>query len=169
MSVSATREVVLPELREYDLRASDDAPPRPVRARRLADISTRRHDHTHDTAREPVPTRGWRCSACRWIEIEIFLVPHPAGDGDADDRYVVRQVGRSLVAGEVDRVTVGETTSPYEVIELLTVRRSPAAATRDRPARPGGPYLPGPSARALAQAANYDDALLDAFENRRVA
>jgi hypothetical protein len=49
-----------------------------------------------------------------------------------------------------------ETSSAVALVDLLTVRGKQS------------PYLPLPSARALAQAADIDDDIFDAFNNRAV-
>ena len=106
------------------------------------------HQHPEDFA-----PRGTRCSACRWFEVTIYRT-----DGDADARYVVHTIGRSAIPGEEDRHNVTWTDAPDEIIEVLTQRTRGAA-----------PTLPSPSARALAQAGTYDEKILDAYRDRRVA
>lgn len=115
----------------------------------LGDASSRRDEHTHDRERDPYVPPGGRCSACRWFEVDIYRT-------DAGT-YVVHTVGASVVPGERRRSRVTETTSAYEVIELLTVR-------------PYGkePFITAQSAGALAQAAELDDDVRDAYINRAV-
>lgn len=136
------------EVRDWDVGADH-----PVRAALLAHVTTERGDHDDHPGRHAAP--GRRCSACRWIEITILRT--------TDDTYLVRQVGRTRVPGETTRDRLDETVSPYEVVELLTLRR------RDRLTNAVAPVMPACSARALAQAAARDEAVLDAYENRAVA
>ncbi len=92
----------------------------------------------------------------RWFEVFIYV--------DANDEYIVHTVGRSLVVGETDRCRVERTSSPYDVIEILTVSvlsSRQASATHGRRAQ--APYVPRASARALAQAAEYDDGIQEAY------
>lgn len=128
--------------------------------------SSQRDDHTHRAADHAEP--GQRCSACRWFEVRIFsveseLAPDPGdpeefeNETEARGRYLVLTYGRSEVPGETDKRRAVWTDSPFEVLEVLT--------QRDR----GAPFLPTASARALAQAAAFDDALADAYVNRAVA
>jgi hypothetical protein len=71
--------------------------------------------------------------------------------------YVVHTVGESVVPGETRLSRISPTPSAYEVIELLTVRR-----------REQEPFIAAQSSRALAQAAELDDGLRDAYINRAV-
>ena len=139
-----------PELLNWELPGN---PPMKIQARLLARVSSRREGHNHT---EAVPERGWKCSACRWIEIEIFRTH--------DNTYVVYTLGRSALPDESDRPTVTSTTSPFEVIELLTVRRRIGTPGNTRMSA----FVPTQSARALAQAAEHDNRLRDAYENRAI-
>jgi hypothetical protein len=91
--------------------------------------------------------RRQKCSACRWLETTIYKT--------TEGSFIAHTVGRSIVPGEIDFARVTETTSAFELIELLTVKGYK-------------PYLPDPSARALAQAADKDEKIRDAFVNRAV-
>lgn len=109
------------------------------------------HNHAGDYLSPTVATENGRrtkCSACRWLETTLYIT-------DAGG-YVVHTVGRSIVPGEQDYPRVTFTDSAYEVVELLTVKKS------------GEPFIPLPSARALAQAADRDDAIQEAYVNRAV-
>lgn len=102
------------------------------------------HSHAADYA-----LRGSRCSACRWFSVDIYVRP--------DGSYVVHTVGDTVVPGERRFSRVSETTSGYEVVELLTVRK------------PGNePFITAQSARALAQASSVDDGVRDAYVDRAV-
>lgn len=92
--------------------------------------------------------RRLKCSACRWLETTIYVTD--------TDKYVVHTIGRTIVPGEQDYPRVTFTESAYEVVELLTVRGHDE------------PFIPRPSARALAQAADRDDDMHDAYVNRAV-
>jgi hypothetical protein len=105
--------------------------------------------------------RGERCSACRWLAVAIYRRRRADADDSASSRftydYVVHTVGDTVVPGEKRFSRIGTTESPYEVVELLTVRK------------PGqDPYIAVQSSRALAQAANVDDGIRDSYINRAV-
>ena len=121
-------------------------------------------DHPDEYAR-----RGEKCSACRWFEVYIYRRKtdvnvrsdaHTSADFDnyrAVYDYVVHTVGGSAVPREKRFSRVQGTTSPFDVIELLTVR----PVDRD-------PFIAAQSARALAQAADLDDGIREAYINRAV-
>lgn len=113
----------------------------------IGTASSKYETHNHDVVAGPLP--GQRCSACRWQEVRLFQ--------RADKTYCVYTVGRSTIPGERDFIKYRTTTSAFEVIELLTVRSGKNA------------FLPVPAARALAQAAQVDDEIRDAYVNRAVA
>jgi hypothetical protein len=92
--------------------------------------------------------RRLKCSACRWLETTLYRTE--------DKKYVIHTVGRSIVPGEIDYIRVTFTTSAYEMVEILTVK-----SARE-------PYIPDPSARALAQAAELYDDVQEAYVNRAV-
>lgn len=123
------------------------------------------------------------CSRCRWFEARILAVdaeltdactcdappdrtidgePHVAGCGTEPPRarYLVLTYGRSRVPGETDKRRAAWTDSAFEVVELLV--------QRDR-SRGRQPFLPAASARVLAQAAEHDEDIREAFVNRAVA
>lgn len=152
---------------------SGDPPHLAVHARFLGAGTSHTEPHARNAPHPDghVP-RGVRCNACRWFEARIFReLVLPAGVESLDDldddanvtvgEYVVHYAGMSIVPGEVPFYRFETTTSPYAVIEGMTTRRS-----TDR-----GPevYLAKPSARALSEAAGYDVALRDAYENRAVS
>lgn len=133
--------------------------------------SSQQNDHRHDVARDRYAPRGIRCSACRWFEVAIYrryvtegidletdpkrprIYPVDPEPGD----YVVHTIGASIVPGETRLSRITPTDSPFEVIELLTVRK-----------RDDDPWIPAQSARALAHAAEFDDGLREAYVNRAV-
>jgi hypothetical protein len=111
-------------------------------------------DHLGDYA-----ARGTKCSACRWFEVAIYARIHDRDTGlyPTVKDYVVHTVGGSVVPREKRFSRIQTTTSPYDVIELVTVRPV------DRE-----PFIASQSARALAQAADVDDGIRDAYINRAV-
>lgn len=138
--------------------------------RLLAVVSSQKLTHNdapHTEAGGTVP-RGVTCSACRWIELTIYkrrTVEMPSTIQAASitrEDYVVLRVGRSRAPGEHTLERVLETTSAYEVVEFLTVRRPPGG---DRPAET---FMPPQHARALAAASQFDIPLRDAYVNRAV-
>lgn len=113
------------------------------------------------------------CSRCRWFEARILRVEAelvPTGELVAGEpvyapeeptaRYLVLTYGRSRVPGETDKRRAAWTNSGFEVVEFLV--------QRDR-GRSRAPFLPAASARVLAQAAEWDDDIREAFVNRAVA
>lgn len=142
-------------LRSVTLPDEGGKPPVVVDAYVLGHATSQHEDHD-DKAHGPSETarRGTRCSACRWFEVQIFDV---SDDEDAGVKYLVYTVGKTIVEGETDRIRFVWTDSEREVVEALVVRQG------------GMPKLPVASARALAQAARWDDDILDAYDNRAVA
>lgn len=104
---------------------------------------------THKDHAGEFAERGGRCGACRWFETRIFKLTDGTG-------YLIYNVGVSLVPGERNLVSVERARTSQEVVECYTRRRD------------GDVYLTTPSARALAQAAGYDDGMDDAYVNRVV-
>lgn len=115
--------------------------------------SSHRDTHiNHDDDR--FAPRGTPCSGCRWFESRIFTNLERT-------RYLLYTVGESIVDGEEPRYRAEWVVSPYEVIDLLTTFR-PAEV-------PGGQRqqsLSYAARRALAQAANFDNRMRDAYEGR---
>lgn len=109
-----------------------------------------RDQHSHDLRRDRYSPRGVRCSACRWFTVDLYLV---RGGG-----YVVHTVGGTIVPGERRLSRVTETRSAFAVVEALTVRQPNQE-----------PYLTPQALRALAEAAELDEGLLEAYVNRAVA
>lgn len=108
---------------------------------------------------------GKRCSACRWFEAYIYRVDKVHHDAlplllpsEFTERYAVVTVGFSVVPGERPYIRATFTSSGYEVVELLTIRKSGEE-----------PFMPVVSARALSQAAEDDRSIRDAYINRAVA
>jgi hypothetical protein len=116
-------------------------------------------DHEAEFAR-----KGERCFACRWFHAQIFEVERVTDEGskirygaDHLKKYLIVTVGGSIVRGEHQLKRLAFTDSPHDIIEILTIRKAGAE-----------PYLPAVSARSLAQAAQYDSKIRDAFENRAI-
>lgn len=91
----------------------------------------------------------------RWFEVDVYRREN-VHDGVRVDDYVVHTRGMTAIEGERTLSRIEVTTSPYEIIELLTVIRERRQ------------FLPRQSARALAQAAQWDDGVRDAYVNRAV-
>jgi hypothetical protein len=102
------------------------------------------HNHPGD-----YPNPGQKCSACRWYEVTIYI--------SDDEKFIVHTTGDSKVPGEKRFSRIIETDSAFEVVEILVVRK-----------RDNDPYLPAQAARALAQAAEIDDRIREAYINRAV-
>lgn len=85
----------------------------------------------------------------RWLDVDIYAEANGGG-------YIVHTVGHTTFDDEITRVRIARTRSAWEVVELLTVTHK------------GSTYIPRDSARALAQAAAYDEAIRDAYVNRAV-
>lgn len=109
--------------------------------------SANHRDHpTTDYAPQKV-----KCSACRWLEVELYI--KYSQDDDAPI-YVVVTRGPSMVPGETDYEKITFTESPWEIVEVLTVRKPRSA---------GGNFMPPQHARALAQAANVDARIKEVY------
>lgn len=87
----------------------------------------------------------------RWFEVDLYV-----GEINGERSYVVHTQGKSRIEGEGIRARIALSQSPYEVIELLTVVNR------------GKLYIPRQSSHALAQAAQWDEGLRDAYINRAV-
>jgi len=118
------------------------------RGRMLGFGSSFRREHNHDAPSHRITQR---CAACRWFELRIFKTE--------SSMYIVHSIGPSIIPNEITFSRISYTTSPYEVVELCTVRRGQS----------GEPYLPAAAARALSQAAAQDNGIKDAYVNRAVA
>lgn len=150
VAAPAALPVAVPPAADHRLPGFEPGDPRgAVRGRLLGSASSRRPSHNHAG---PVLPEGARCSACRWFEVRIVRV--------ADDpaAWLVYTAGFSDLPGEVTIPKVVRTTSPWEVVELMTIRNS-----KD------GTIIPRPNARALAQAAGHDELIQDAYVNRATA
>lgn len=118
----------------------------------LGRATSQQPDHNHDT---PFVAPGFsadgrknKCPACRWFEVTVYVTTSGV--------YVLHTIGKSVVPGEIEYARIAQTASAFELVDIATVRSS------------GKPYLPAPSSRALAQAADKDDNVRDAFINRAV-
>jgi len=105
---------------------------------------------------------SWRDGKPRWFEVDIYL---------AGETYIIHTQGRSEVAGETTLSRILRTKSPFEVVEMLTVKKCNTCgqhSCQDRNHSDRRLYLPRQSAHALAQAAQWDDGIRDAYVNRAV-
>jgi hypothetical protein len=135
-----------------------------IKGKQLGHASSTVAEHSGH-GRDEYATRGKRCSACRWFEARIYRVDeiHPEDfamllPSEVTERYLVVTVGFSIVPGETPYVRATFTSSGYEVVELLTIRKSGEE-----------PFMPVVSARALSQAAEDDRSIRDAYVNRAIA
>lgn len=108
------------------------------------------HESEYVTRGKTQDGRKIKCNACRWHEVAIYLT--------SEDDFVLHTVGRTIVPGEIDFARLARTTSAFELVEMTVVR-----GNTNTP-----PYLPRTSAQALAQAADKDDRVYDAYVNRAV-
>lgn len=122
---------------------SDEQPDLETTGRFLGWSTSRSTKHTHDWA--------W-CSACRWSEFRVF--------SQDSGGYVIHYSGMSDKPGETTRRRYLEAVAAHEVVEIMTTRRT-KGDRRDV-------FLSAPAARVLSQAASFDTAIRDAFENRAV-
>lgn len=114
------------------------------------------HQEAHGHPPEFAP-KGSKCSACRWFEVSIYRRFDTDGTDFAPNDYVVHTIGASIVPGEQRFSRISITSSAFEVIEFLTVRK----VGED-------PFITVQSSRALAQAATKDELMRDAYINRAV-
>lgn len=182
------RTLAAPTARDLTFLGRDAVPVR-VLGTVLAHGTSRRDEH-NDHPGEFV-AGGERCSACRWFEVTIVSVladVHPDTPAEREPcrcpdridgeqqfhcgleppsgRYLVVTAGRTVVPGETDFRRAEFSDSPFEVIELLRVESGRARARREArnlPESEATRTLPPVSARALAQAAGFDDDLRDAY------
>ncbi len=130
-----------------------------VRGYVLGQSSSQRDQHNHPPGVQPLDEGGRRrCAACRWLETLIIEELD-----ESKPRYVIHTVGRSVVPGESDRPRLVRTDSASEVVETLHVSRRRLAGDG-----PEETFIPRPSLLALAQAADSDVDLRDAYRARRV-
>ncbi len=154
-----------PETKTYELIHRDTTTA--LRAQLLGSTSSQKTRHNHEPDNPPVKdtpaalpsTNTKPCAACFWTEIKIFRIPE---DAEAlphqrqRGKYVVYQTGSSSIPGKDIYTKLIFTDSYHEVIELLVTRHS------HQP-----PTLTATAARALAQAAAYDEDLDHAWTNRK--
>jgi hypothetical protein len=114
----------------------------------LAEGSSQSDSH-RDHADSDTAPKGVKCSACRWLEVELYR-----RIDEKSDVYVVVTRGPSICEGERDYEKITFTESAYEVVEVLTVRKTRGTQST---------FLPPQHARALAQAAAHDEGLKDAY------
>lgn len=118
--------------------------------------TTRRDEHSHPMDR--VAAKGERCFACRWYEAYIYEVFTLPENYPANQRFMVATVGGTAIEGERNYYRAHVTSSGFEVVELLTIRKGNTA-----------PYMSTSAARALSQAAEVDEVIREAYINRAVA
>lgn len=154
-----------PETKTYELIHRDATTA--LRAQLLGSTSSQKTKHNHEPDNPPVkdtytaaPSTNTRpCAACFWTEIKIFRIPE-----DAEipayirnrGKYAIYQAGSSSIPGKDIYTKLIFTDSYHEVIEILVTRH------HNQP-----PTLTATAARALAQAAAYDEDLDHAWTNRK--
>lgn len=112
--------------------------------------TSRRAEHIgHPDTEYTVP--GNSCSACRWFETRLFRAK--------DGRFLLFNVGETILPDEEPFYSYEWCHSPYEVIDLLTTIRTDDDGTRRT-------FLKRPASRLLAQAAYHDNTMKDAYEGR---
>jgi hypothetical protein len=124
--------------------------------------------YSANVAESELGARHWdrllagKLTADERVSAEMIRVLHDddCGSEEPSARYLVLTYGRSRVPGETDKRRAAWTNSGFEVVEFLV--------QRDR-GRSRAPFLPAASARVLAQAAEWDDDIREAFVNRAVA
>lgn len=116
----------------------------------LGQASTRTTAHNHadgdlpPAQRETDPAlRRRKCNACRWHEARIYA-------DDDTDGYILYTEGGSAIPGEIPFRRMTRATTPLELLSVMVVRTA-------------NPYVPVSSERALAQAADADDDLREAY------
>lgn len=121
----------------------------------LAEASSQADTHRDHPDSDTAP-KGVKCSACRWLEVEIYRKYPDQGkfDDTRDYIYVVVTRGPSIVPDERDYEKISFTESEYEVAELLTVRKTRGTQST---------FMPPQHARALAQAAAHDAKLREVY------
>lgn len=100
-----------------------------------------KHGDVVISARKLGEGSSWKPGKLRWFEVTIYK--------DAHGEYVVHTRGVSIVEGEYTKLRIIKTASSFEVVELLHVEQR------------GERYVPRDSRRALAQAAQWDDDLME--------
>lgn len=88
------------------------------------------------------------CRGCRWFETRLSR-----RRTDDSVEYRLEISGRSIVAGEVDRVRTETTTSAHAVVDFLAL------------GDPDRRYLPKVSRKVLHEAADLDRAIGDAIDD----
>lgn len=135
------------------LNDRDDTKLERFRGQFLGIGSSHRDTHINHEDTEFAP-RGTPCSGCRWFESRIFA-------NERDTHFLLYTVGASIVDGEEPRYRAEWVVSPYEIIDLLTTFRPAEQAGGQRQQN-----LSYAARRALAQAANFNDRMRDAYEGR---
>lgn len=145
-----------PHVMDHEILQPDGSP-MVLRGQLLGFATSHRDYHNHsipeDSSKGPRDLEkfpsDWKCSGCRWFEVSIIW--------DVEDKtYAVYTVGKSAIPGEEARPVVRFTQSPLEILEILTDKRG------------NTPRLPDASARCIAQAADADQRIRDAYVNRAV-
>ena len=139
---------------------------------RIIGSATSEHDKHYGHPGTAYAPKRIKCSACRWLEVTLYL-RRTVTDQPSHDAlryrydYVIYTLGASNVPHEIDFIRLHQTDSAFEVVELLTVRRTKRNAATGESFTDA--FLPPQHARALAQAATIDEDIREAYVNRAVA
>lgn len=122
--------------------------------------STESHqlEHFHEAGRHA--RKNERCYACRWSEYRIYRVDEwaePITPINGTERYVVVSYGVTVVPGERTFRRVDATSSPAEVVQLLTTRKY---------GQP--PRITSAAAKLLARVSDLDEKIQEAWDSRAV-
>lgn len=99
-----------------------------------------------------------KCSACRWNEVTIYRVaPSSIDAANGVPLYVAYTEGQTIIPGESVYTRAVQVKGGVALVDALTVRTVSKGA-----------FLPRPAASALATAAEDDDSIYDAFNDRPV-
>ena len=124
----------------------------------LGETKSHQPEHFHEEGRHA--RKNERCYACRWSEYAIYRVDqwlNPRFPHDGTERYVVVSNGMTTVPGERIFRRVDATSSPTEVVELLTTRKY---------GQP--PMITSTAAKLLARVSDLDEKIQEAWDNRVV-
>lgn len=122
---------------------------------KIGSASSCASEHDHEAGR--TAQRGERCSACRWLEVRIYVDENARKSraresGVEGGGYVLETIGRSVVDGEHDRYRTRMFHDPFLIIAKLTKRIQDST------------FLPIVAQEALEEAAERDEALAKLLE-----
>ena len=150
-SASARR----PDVRDFELPIPSETYGEAPEMYRFSGIlmgegTSQRDAHRNHVPGRP-PSRGVRCSRCRWTETTIYW-------SETDSTYVVHIIGRSAVPGEHDKISTSFAETAAAVLDALLIKSKNASG---RYSLFGDRELPQPNADALDEAGEMDPGLLE--------